>query len=200
MKTIRNILCFLLLFIFSFITTVGQVKNATNKNSKNPPLTKEELEAFKTTALQKTKDLGNYISTITDKQGVPDEIKDNAIELAIALFMSEENIVEVSSKYTKDNVQYPIRAYLNKIRFLNYSRIDIEWYDIHYISNLRQAPDGSYHGVITIFQKFTGFSGDMPKYSDITQKNIEVEVRRIETIRGKRWDALLGNISVEETE
>lgn len=199
MKIIKRILCSVLFIFFTTTVTIGQVKNATNNNSKNPPLSKEELEAFKTTALQKTEDLGNYISTITDK-AVPDDIKDNAVELAIALFMSEENIVEVSSKYKNDYTQYPIRAYLNKIRFLNYSRIEIEWYDIHYISNLRQAPDGSYHGVITIFQKFTGFRGDMPKYSDVTQKNIEVEVRRIETIRGKRWDALLGNISVEETE
>ncbi len=37
---------------------------------------------------------------------------------------------------------------------LNYDRVSIKWYDIHYISDLERQPDGRYVGVVTIYQRF----------------------------------------------
>jgi hypothetical protein len=122
-----------------------------------------------------------------------------AVNLAVSLFQDENKVVEISSKTSTKVQPLKVRAYFNKLRVLKYSKVDIEWYDIQYISNLRLGSDGSYYGIITIFQKFTGFNGDKIAYTDVTQKNVEIKVMQINTVRGSDWEVLLGNISVVET-
>jgi hypothetical protein len=86
---------------------------------------------------------------------------------------------------------------------LNYDKVKIDWFNIHYISDLEKQPDGRYVGVITIFQRFEGYTGENLKYTDITKKDITVYVERKETqINGRIigfWDVLLGDIRVSET-
>ena len=86
---------------------------------------------------------------------------------------------------------------------LNYDQVTIKWYDIQYISDLEQQPDGSYVGVITIYQRFEGRSDDGLEYKDTTKKDITVFVQKKETQIGGRtidfWDVLLGDIRVVET-
>jgi len=88
---------------------------------------------------------------------------------------------------------------------LNYNKVDIEWYKIQYVSDLERQPDGKYVGVITVFQKFSGYNkeGDLV-YQDVTKKDITVYVERKETQIGGRligfWDVMLGDIRVKETE
>ena len=86
---------------------------------------------------------------------------------------------------------------------LNYDKVKIEWYNIEYISDLEKQPDGRYVGVITIYQRFEGSSGDKLTYVDTTKKDITVYVERKQTQIGGRiigfWDVLLGDIRVTET-
>ena len=86
---------------------------------------------------------------------------------------------------------------------LNYDKVKIEWYNIQYISDLELQPDGRYVGVITIFQRFEGRTGDNLVYKDTTKKDITVYVERKQTqISGRLigfWDVLLGDIRVTET-
>ena len=87
---------------------------------------------------------------------------------------------------------------------LNYSKVNIEWYKIEYVSDLEQQPDGTFVGVITVFQKFSAYDKEgQLVYEDVTKKDITVYVKRKETqIAGKIigfWDVLLGDIRVKET-
>ncbi len=86
---------------------------------------------------------------------------------------------------------------------LNYDKVNIKWYNIQYISDLERQPNGTYVGVITIYQRFEGLSGDGLKYVDTTKKDITIYVKRKETQIGGRtigfWDVMLGDIRVAET-
>jgi hypothetical protein len=68
----------------------------------------------------------------------------------------------------------------------------------------QRQPDGTYVGVITIFQTFRGYDkeGNLA-YKDTTKKDITVYVKRKETQIGGRtigfWDVLLGDMRVKET-
>ena len=98
---------------------------------------------------------------------------------------------------------YGIREYFQRLMALNYDRVNVEWFNIQYISDLVRQPDGRYVGVITVYQRFTGESDDGLKYVDTTKKDITVYVERKQTqIQGRVigfWDVLLGDIRVTET-
>ena len=110
----------------------------------------------------------------------------------------------VSSLTTNEIQYYAVRKYFERLMRLNYSKVNIEWYNIEYVSDLQKQPDGTYVGVITIFQKFEGYDkeGNLI-YKDTTKKDITVYVKRKETQIGGRligfWDVLLGDIRVKET-
>ncbi|MBN1339365.1 MAG: hypothetical protein JXA03_08580 [Bacteroidales bacterium] len=162
----------------------------------------ERKQAIDSLALEKVRDLSKYISIIGDKE-TPFSEANRVIERAVELFM-EGSEVGVSSLYKPEINYYPVRVYFERLMRLNYSRVEIEWYKIEYVSDLERQPDGSYVGVITIFQKFSGFDleGSLI-YQDITKKDITVYVKRKETqIAGRLigfWDVLLGDIRIKET-
>jgi hypothetical protein len=109
----------------------------------------------------------------------------------------------VSSINRKEVNYYKVRQYFERLMALNYDRVSIEWYDIHYISDLERQPDGKYVGVVTIYQRFEGVSEDGMRYKDTTKKDITIYVERKKTqIAGRTvefWDVLLGDIKVTET-
>ena len=74
---------------------------------------------------------------------------------------------------------------------------------LQYISDLERQPDGKYVGVVTVYQKFEGKSGDLLKYKDTTKKDITIYVEKKSTqIAGRTvefWDVILGDIRVSET-
>lgn len=162
----------------------------------------ERKQAIDSLALEKVRDLSKYISLIGDKSTEFSEAN-RVIERAIELFM-EESEVGVSSLYKEEINYYPVREYLERLMRLNYSKVNIEWYKIEYVSDLERQPDGTYVGVITIFQKFSAYDQEgQLVYEDVTKKDITVYVKRKETqIAGKLigfWDVLLGDIRVKET-
>jgi hypothetical protein len=116
----------------------------------------------------------------------------------------EGSEVGVSSLSRPDVIYYQVQKYLERLMRLNYNKVDIEWYKIEYVSDLERQPDGTYVGVITIFQRFSGYNieGGLV-YQDVTKKDITVYVKRKETqIAGRMigfWDVLLGDIRVKET-
>jgi len=162
----------------------------------------ERKQAIDSLALEKVRDLSKYISLIGDKETAFAEAN-RVIDRAVELFM-EGSEVGVSSLYKDEINYYQVREYLERLMRLNYSKVDIEWYKIEYVSDLEQQPDGTFVGVITIFQKFSGYDkeGELI-YEDVTKKDITVYVKRKETqIAGKLigfWDVLLGDIRVKET-
>lgn len=169
--------------------------------AQNDEISPARKQAIDSLALEKVRDLSKYIAIIGNKN-TPWAEANRVIERTLELF-AEGSQMGVSSLYRPEIAYYGIREYLERLLALNYDRVKIEWYDIHYISDLVRQPDGRYVGVITIYQVFEGMVGDKMVYRDTTKKDITVYVERKQTQIGGRligfWDVLLGDIRVTET-
>ncbi|HNW73266.1 MAG: hypothetical protein PHP04_06985 [Bacteroidales bacterium] len=181
--------------IFSLILIVSGVKAQDN-------ISPQRKQAIDSLALEKVRDLSKYISIIGDKQ-TPWSDAQRVIERAVELFM-ENSEVGVSSLGRQDVNYYKVREYFDRLMQLNYDKVTIDWYKIQYVSDLVRQPDGTYVGVITIYQRFQAFDKEKGLvYEDTTKKDITVYVKRKETQIGGRligfWDVMLGDIRVKET-
>jgi len=162
----------------------------------------QRKQAIDSLALEKVKDLSRYISIIGNKE-TPWSEANRVIDRATELFMPGSKM-GVSSINTAAIEYFEVRVYFNRLMRLNYDRVEIEWYNIEYVSDLVKQPDGTYVGVITIFQRFKAYDDEKGLvYQDVTKKDITVYVKRKETqIAGRLigfWDVLLGDIRVKET-
>ncbi|MDB4303330.1 hypothetical protein N9934_00880 [Desulfosarcina sp.] len=189
MKMIKIFIPVILLFSFVAVSAQDEISP-------------ERKQAIDSLALEKVRDLSKYISLIGDKE-TPFSEANRVIDRAVELFM-EGSEMGVSSLYSEDINYYLVREYLERLMRLNYDKVDIEWYKIEYVSDLERQPDGTYVGVITVFQKFSAYDKEGALvYQDVTKKDITVFVKRKETqIAGKLigfWDVLLGDIRVKET-
>ncbi len=162
----------------------------------------ERKQAIDSLALEKVRDLSKYIKIAGFNEPAWSEAI-RVIDRAEELFMSNAEI-GVSSVSSNKIKYYKVRPYFEHLMRLNYDRVEIEWYNIEYVSDLQRQPDGTYVGVITIFQTFRGYDkeGNLT-YKDTTKKDITVYVKRKETQIGGRmigfWDVLLGDMRVKET-
>ncbi len=161
----------------------------------------ERKQAIDSLALEKVRDLSKYISIVGNKETAFSEAN-RVIDRAAELFADGAQIGISSLK--KPDIQYfGVRPYFEHLMALNYDKVKIQWYDIQYISDLERQPDGTYVGVITIYQRFEGTTDDGLEYKDTTKKDITIFVQKKETQIGGRvidfWDVLLGDIRVAET-
>ena len=162
----------------------------------------ERKQAIDSLALEKVRDLSKYIKIVGSKETAWSEAN-RVIDRAEELFMTNAEI-GVSSISSNKVKMYKVRPYFEHLMRLNYDRVEIEWYNIEYVSDLQRQPDGTYVGVITVFQTFRGYDkeGNL-SYKDTTKKDITVYVKRKETQIGGRmigfWDVLLGDMRVKET-
>ncbi|MEI7499514.1 MAG: hypothetical protein WCK84_03605 [Bacteroidota bacterium] len=174
----------------------------SNRATAQDNLSPQRKQAIDSLALEKVRDLSKYISLIGDKK-TPWSDAQRVIERAAELFM-ENSEIGVSSIGKQDVNYYKVREYFDRLMQLNYDRVTIDWYKIQYVSDLVRQPDGSYVGVITIYQRFQAFDKEKGLvYEDTTKKDITVYVKRKETQIGGRligfWDVMLGDIRVKET-
>ena len=165
-------------------------------------LSPERKQAVDSLALEKVRDLSKYIKIVGSKD-TPWSEANRVIERAEELFAPDAEI-GVSSLSSNEVMYYKVRQYLERLMRLNYDRVEIDWYKIEYVSDLQRQPDGTYVGVITIFQTFKGYDKEGRLiYQDTTKKDITVYVKRKETQIGGRligfWDVLLGDMRVKET-
>jgi hypothetical protein len=165
-------------------------------------LSPQRKQAIDSLALEKVRDLSKYISIIGDKQ-TPWSDAQRVIERAVELFM-ENSEIGVSSLSKQDVNYYKVREYFDRLMQLNYDKVTIDWYKIQYVSDLVRQPDGTYVGVITIYQRFQAYDKEKGLvYEDTTKKDVTVYVKRKETQIGGRligfWDVMLGDIRVKET-
>jgi hypothetical protein len=185
---------YLLILVFG----LGIVSQSMAQDNLSP----QRKQAIDSLALEKVKDLSKYISIIGDKE-TPWSEANRVIDRAEELFMQGSEM-GVSSLVKPEIKYYPVRKYFERLMRLNYNKVEIEWYNIEYVSDLQRQPDGTYVGVITVFQKFKGYDKEGRLiYQDTTKKDITVYVKRKETQIGGRligfWDVLLGDIRVKET-
>jgi hypothetical protein len=183
--------------------TGSPVNSSSSETSTSPDeLTDINFEEFSDKALQKIDDFTNYLGIIASKETVP-ESANQAIELAMELFVDENVLVEVSTSGYAEVMKRKIKDYLVRLKLLKYDRVEIQWADINYVSNFRKGPDGNYYGSITVKQTFRGYKDNQVVYSDVTQKDVEIVIKGMEkSIQGKKemvWDVLLSDIGVLDT-
>jgi hypothetical protein len=169
--------------------------------AQNPEISPARKQAIDSLALEKVRDLSKYISIIGNKK-TPFSEATRVMDRAEELFAPDSEM-GVSSLNRKEINYYKVRKYFERLMALNYDKVTISWYDIHYISDLERQPDGRYVGVLTIYQRFEGTSDDGLKYKDTTKKDITIYVEKKKTqIQGRTiefWDVMLGDIRVSET-
>jgi hypothetical protein len=185
-------------FIILFAIGLGFTTTTFAQDNLSP----ERKQAIDSLAMEKVRDLSKYITIIGDKD-TPWSEANRVIDRAEELFMTGSEI-GVSSLVRTEINYYDVRKYFERLMRLNYNKVEISWYNIEYVSDLQRQPDGTYVGVITIFQKFKGYDKEGRLiYQDTTKKDITVYVKRKETQIGGRligfWDVLLGDIRVKET-
>jgi hypothetical protein len=182
-----------------FILFIGVVfTTSTYAQDEISPKRKQAIDSL---ALEKVRDLSKYISIVGNKE-TPFSEANRVIDRAAELFADGAQI-GVSSLKRPAIEYFGVRAYFEHLMALNYDKVKIQWYDIQYISDLERQPDGTYVGVITIYQRFEGTTDDGLEYKDTTKKDSTVFVQKKETQIGGRiidfWDVLLGDIRVAET-
>jgi hypothetical protein len=182
--------------IFLIFATVGMT--ALAQGDKISPRRKQAIDSL---ALEKVKDLSKYISIIGNKS-TPYSEAVRVMDRAEELFATDSEM-GVSSLNRKEVNYYKVRRYFERLMALNYDKVKIQWYDIHYVSDLEQQPDGKFVGVITVYQRFEGTMENGSTYRDTTKKDITIYVERKKTqVSGRTiefWDVILGDIRVSET-
>ena len=186
----------------SYFWIIAIIMGLSFSVSAQDKLSPERKQAVDSLAIEKVRDLSKYISIIGSKE-TPWSEANRVIDRAEELFMSGSEI-GVSSITKTEISYYSVRKYFERLMRLNYKKVEIEWYNIEYMSDLKKQPDGTYVGIITIFQKFKGYDAEgRLVYQDTTKKDITVYVKRKETQIGGRligfWDVLLGDMRVKET-
>jgi len=185
-------------YLFALLFSALMMENVSAQTADISPERKQAIDSL---ALEKVRDLSKYISIIGNKK-TPFSEATRVMDRAEELFAPDSEM-GVSSLNRKEISYYKVRKYFERLMALNYDRVTISWYDIHYISDLERQPDGRYVGVVTIYQKFEGTSDDGMKYKDTTKKDITIYVERKKTqIQGRIiefWDVMLGDIRVSET-
>lgn len=165
-------------------------------------LNEQDMELFREQTRQKVEELQQHIATIGDK-AQPSDKRNLAEREALKLFYSGAQI-EISSRDASGEVSKVTRdisRYLARLKSLPYTRVEIRFYEIAYISEFTRGPDGRYYSVATILQEFTGFTGDNIIYSDITKKEVEIIIDLVEDpfFNQKSWRIFLGDIKATET-
>jgi hypothetical protein len=188
---------FLMPFLFPILLCQAQ------QNPCPQPTDKMFMSLYTEKAKKKVDDLGFMLSIISDKTTETLEAN-SAIDNAVKLFIDENAIVQVSNvRDTSYRSQYKIREYLRRVKSIKYDKVEIEWTSIQYVSNLRLADDGNYHGVITFEQKFKGIKDGKVVYGDLTKKNVLVVLKHVQIpsdgLTFICWDVFLSDIEVTQT-
>lgn len=194
---------FLFLFISGFIVTMDLPGTAQGAGDyfEEEVLDPDQKIKVDSMAMEKIRDLSKYIAIIGSKT-TPFSEANRVVNRALELF-ADGSVIGVSAIDKEEVKQYEIKTYFERLMALSYDKVTIEWFDIQYISDLEQTPDGKYVGVVTIYQKFEGSNNDALVYKDVTKKDITIYVERkmmqVEGMDVDFWDVLLGDIVVSET-
>lgn len=187
--------------------------SATNLGARDIPestnvIDESDMEEISRMAAFQIEQLGSSFKTMVDRS-IPSHIKrqkrENTVE---TLFVNDKAEVSVSSVTSAELSYYFIKEYLERLETMYYQRVEIDFSDIHKVTDLKKNPDGTWSGTVTFSQIFKGFTNanDLnPVYGDITHKNVTIVVKRVETYTGGTrpdisWIVLLGDIGVNQTQ
>ncbi|MEM7369210.1 MAG: SUMF1/EgtB/PvdO family nonheme iron enzyme [Bacteroidota bacterium] len=154
------------------------------------------MEDFQAQALSKANAFDNYCQLIADRASSTSDAND-AIDLALKLFLSEASKVELVEENSIVKKTYGLREFLERLKRLKYGRLSVDWTDFVYVDSLRKGPDGNYYGRMSFVQKGSGSRDGQVVYSDFTRKNVEVLLTGYVGLEeGRTWEVLLGDVGV----
>lgn len=210
---LKMLYAFMVLILYA-----GQVWGQTND------LTQEDMDQLLKQTKLKVDQFNNYISFIAKKekyaslqqQQETEKNKDEYIKEALKLFIGggdafvdeygnqqPARIMQVSCLLRNGKVRVKnrkIRLYLNNLKSLNYSDVQVTAGDAFFTSEARQIGENKYMTTLSYRQFFIGKSDGRVVYDDKTDKTITVYIER-QVIDGRsRWAILLGDIKVDATE
>lgn len=185
-------------------------------------LSYSEKQALQLRVKNKVDEFQFYMGQLADKKSTSLEVKNNAYNLSLKLFIGEcENYsiydfdldrnvlksavrMEISSKYRSSKSRTLMKRYLDNLRNnKTYSQIEITDADVVRVDNI--YPVGDHYECMAYFcQKYIGYREGRVAYSDITTKKVRVYIQAIQIPKpdgatGIIWNALLGDIYVLET-
>ena len=200
-----NMRKFLIAFIFLLAYQIGaaQTKSSVLNFAEVINLNEGEIKIFINKTRQKVDEFQEYIIILSDKSESR-ERRNLAEREALKLFYPGA-VIEYSKTSNEGDIKittHAINDYLYRLKVLPFTKVVIDFYDIAYVTSFIKGRDGKYYGTATIFQKFTGFSGDNMVYSSVTEKEIEVILENVEDefYGEKRWKIFLGNIKASEVQ
>jgi hypothetical protein len=181
----------------------GQNNNSPLHFAEVINLSEGEIRVFINKTRQKVDEFQEFIIILANKSESR-ERRNLAEREALKLFYPGAQI-ETSKKLENGETEKTTRSikeYLYRLKILPFTKVEIEFYDIAYVTSFTMGRDGKYYGTATIFQKFTGFEGDNMVYSSVTKKEIEVILENVEDefYGDKRWKIFLGDIKATETQ
>ncbi len=182
--------------------TVENESKAIEVASIKPKLNDSEKKEYENQSMDRIMTFKDYLNRIGDKQRSISE-KQEDINNALRLFSPGATIEVTSKNKATAPRRLPIAQYLKNLSNLNYSSIQIENANVHFINNLTQAADGNYYGVVRAVQTFKGLDANGRLiYGDTVDKNYKVKLESYKSIvSGQsevKWQILLGNVSVSQ--
>jgi hypothetical protein len=159
-------------------------------------------QAFVDKCEQKTRLFTDYLAILCKKNAANEELN-KATDQAMALFVSEDAMVEVSSNNRNTISRYKIRNYLSRLKLVPYDRIEVQWVNVQYVGDLKLGPDGNLHGTVSFEQVFRAYRDNQLIYSDATIKTANILLKMYRTSSegesGRSWDVLLSDVGVNAT-
>lgn len=200
----KNILLLLIISLLFIENAYGQEPLV---ESEEVVISEDLMNYFKKSVLKRVKRLEHYISMIADKE-IEDKLRRDAIDQTIELFESNSNIVQVS--YIRDGEtvvkDYPVRTYFDRLYAIKAEKVDITFYEVTQLTDIRQGMDNKFYATAFIFQDtkiYYDKESDVPDYQDKTTKAIDVIIKPDTVMMGDKsvvlYPAKLGNINVKET-
>ena len=203
--------------IYAFILIICYCSNLSAQQ-----LTDSQKESLQRRVKDKVDEFQFWIGQLADKKSTSMEVKNNAYNLSLKLFIGEcedysiydpelgRNVfksavrMETSSKYRSSKSRTLMKRYLNNLRNnQTYTQIEITDADIVRVDNIYRVGD-HYECMAYFCQKYVGYREGRVVYSDITTKKVRVFINAIQIPRADGstetiWNALLGDIYVIET-
>jgi hypothetical protein len=172
------------------------------KDSSDKESSDVDIKEYQDKAIEKVDEFTTYVKLISGKIDDIDEIN-RYIDRGVKLFINEDAIIEVSRLSRTQVNHFLIRQYLERLKQLKYTSVDVKSGNFVVVQNLVKNPDGTYSGIISFEQTFTGKKGENRIYSDKTKKNMNIILKQYSTsVEGKTvtgWDVFLSDLQVVVT-
>lgn len=198
-----------------YLTLVSLFLVVTTISAQQYELSDVQQEEIKEQAMRQVEKYENCLKYMASKR-TNDRVKYAYKRRALGLFMGNGEeyynnktkevepacTTQVSSVRRTEPLRLKTKEYLERVIDYTYTDVSMEEAELVVVDNLVKVADNDsvYYGVAHFAIEFVGYRDNIPIYSDITWKDMEIIVIRRETGTGVLFDVKLGNSQVTATE